>query len=442
MKEEVILPEMGDGVDSGTVINIMVDVGDTVKEDDTILEVETNKAVLPVPAPFGGSVEKLSCKEGDILKVGDPILVLNVDAAEKKATAPDAPAPAPTKDTSSEKKQEKEEVTAPTPTPSPTVSAPVQPQTAEEKSALLQADFSDIAAAPSARKLARELGIDLRLVTGANRGGRINAQDVKLYVKNQSSSPTATIGQKSRPLPDFSTFGEVKSEPLSNLRKVIADQMNYAWTSIPHVHQTIEIDLEKVSEYQKKHAKSFKEAGSSLSVTLFLMKAMTVCLKEFPSFNSSLDIERDVLWLKNYFHIGVAVDTPAGLIVPVIKNVDEKSIFDLGVELKEIAAKARDRKVTPSDLGGACMTISNLGGLKAGSFTPIVNPPEVAILGVATTKKRLALVDEVVEEKDILPVILGYDHRVIDGANAARFVVRLKELMENPELIFMGAIKK
>lgn len=457
MSKEIVLPDMGDGITSGTVINIPVESGKKVSEGETILEIETDKAVLPVPSPSNGTIEKVVAKEGSTISVGDLIVVLaegsapssSKDSSQKKEASKESSKDA-TKDTT---KDGKETVTQTAQKTAPSENNLTNKAHGTTNGATNNAfntngaitDFSQIAAAPSARKLARELGIDLNSVTGSKRGGRIDINDVKNYAKNLISNPSAGGGGGGipfRPLPDFSAFGEVEQTPLPNLRKTIASQMQYAWSTIPHVHQTIDIDLKSIEDYQHHHAASFKQAGSSLSVTLFLIKAMATCLREFPEFNSSLDIQAGVLWFKKYFHIGVAVDTSAGLIVPVLKNVDEKTIFDLGAELKQIAKKARDRTLTPEDLKGSCMTISNLGGLRAGVFTPIVNPPEVAILGVATTEKRLVMLSGKVEQKTILPIILGYDHRVIDGANAARFVVRLKELMESPELILMGIKQK
>lgn len=451
MSKEIVLPDMGDGITSGTVINIPIKDGKQVSEGETILEIETDKAVLPVPAPSNGTIEKIIAKEGATVSVGDLIVVLAEGSSqgspqEKSATNSAADVKKEVSKSAQEAAKETSKETSPVQAAqkiamekAPT--AKDEPKTKPNFNNAI-ADFSQIAAAPSARKLARELGIDLNAVTGSKRGGRIDINDVKNYAKNLVSNPSSGGGVAFRPLPDFSVFGQVEQIPLPNLRKTIASQMQYAWSSIPHVHQTIDIDLKSIEDYQSHHAASFKQAGSSLSVTLFLIKAMATCLREFPEFNSSLDIQAGVLWFKKYYHIGVAVDTPAGLIVPVLKNVDEKTIFDLGVELKQIAKKARERTLTPEDLKGSSMTISNLGGLRAGVFTPIVNPPEVAILGVATTEKRLAMHKDKVQEKTILPVILGYDHRVIDGANAARFVVRLKELMESPELILMGIKQK
>ena len=305
--------------------------------------------------------------------------------------------------------------------------------------------MSDVPAGPSARKLARELGVDIRQVSGSRRGGRIDKQDVKDHAKRliQSSSPASgnSLQVNHRPLPDFSEFGEVSVTPLTNIRKTISAQMAYSWQSIPHVHQTVKIDISNILAYQKKHAPAFKEAGSSLSVSLFVIKALSVGLAEFPNFNSSYDATKEELWLKKYFNIGVAVDTAAGLVVPVLKSVDKMTIFEIGKGLRSIAKKARERKLTLNEMRGACITVSNLGGLGAGHFTPIVNPPEVAIVGIAATEKILTLKGTHPHETPFLPLILGYDHRVIDGADAARFAIRLKELLEDPSTLLMGYVK-
>ena len=422
---EVHLPELGEGVESGIIAGILVSEGDQVEEGNALIELETDKAVLPVPSPIPGKINKLHVKAGDTLAVGD--IIANIEAvavAEVSKTKPAA-------------KKATE--------PKKTTSAPVKKDVAviTNSSTHLSHKGKVVSAGPATRKFARELGVDLSLVAGSKRGGRIDVEDVKKFVKQQNSSPARSSGQGTGfapiELPDFSKYGEIKVEPATNLRKIISERMSRNWATIPHVNQFQDIDITSISEVAKMHGAEFKEKGSSASPTNFFIKAMALCLKEFPIFNSSFDVEKGEIIMKSYYNIGVAVDTPSGLIVPVLKGVDTMSIFDIGKNLKELAQNTRERKVVPDDLAGGCMTLTNLGGIGGTHFTPIINAPEVAILGLGRAQVKPIFVDGEFVPRTIAQVTLAYDHRVIDGADGARFVHRLKDIMENFDKYLLGA---
>lgn len=439
---DIKIPELGDGITGGTVVSIGLKEGDNISVDSTLLEIETDKAVLPVPALEDGVVEKVLIKEGQEVSVGDVICTISSSggAPEKKEEVKKE------EDKKESKKQSKEE--SKDDNKQETLKAEVNETKANNevketpKSEKATQVFNQtIIAGPAARKLARELGVSLEVVAGSGKGGRIYAEDVKDYVKqniNSNSSGFSSSPMQAKPLPDFSIFGETKAEPLSKLRKTIAAQMDYCWQTIPHVHQFHDIDVTEIVELQKKYGSQFKEKGSAVSVTLFIIKAMAQCLKEFPTFNSSYDAINGQLIYKHYFNIGVAVDTPSGLIVPVLKDIDKKSIFEIGIELKEIAKKTRDRTISPKDLQGGCMTLSNLGGIGGTHFTPIINSPEVAIIGVGRNRTQAVHQNGEFIPKSILPLCLAYDHRVIDGAEGARFIVRLGELLQDSQSMLMG----
>ncbi|MBL8992677.1 MAG: 2-oxo acid dehydrogenase subunit E2, partial [Spirochaetia bacterium] len=388
--------------------------GASVKAGDTLFELETDKAVVPVPADFTGTVKKLLVKEGATVKVGTAIL--SFEGTIGSSGAPKAASPS-----------------TPTQTPPPAKAPAPKSATGVPPVAFVSSTGKLVAAGPATRKLARELGVDLGKVPGSARGGRVNVEDVKRYVKSVMQGGAQAGGGARAPLnlPDFSVFGRTRREPLTKLRKIIASRLSDSWNRIPHVHQFQDVDVTDLVELQKKHGEAFKEKGSALSVTLFMIKGLAEALKTHPSFNASLDEANNELIYKEYFNIGVAVDTPEGLIVPVLKNVDKMSIFDIGFQLKEIAKKARERKVMPADLMGASITLSNLGGIGGTHFTPIVNPPEVAILGAGRNQTKPVWVKDAFVPRSILPICLAYDHRVIDGADGARFTVFLTQYLEN-----------
>lgn len=421
---DIILPELGEGIESGVVSSVLVKVGSQVQNGDPVIELETDKAVLPVPAPESGTITHISTDIGSEIKVGQSFMKMKTEGSNA----------------AQETKPIQEETSTP-----PTVKAPeasVPKITAKENQTTVKTS-KVVAAGPATRKFARELGVDLGLVKGSRKSGRIDIDDVKRYVKEKNIQDSNTVSERPIPtaieLPDFSKFGPIRRETVSNLRKIISERMVQAWTSIPHVFQYHEIDVTELARVQSTYAKDFKEKGSTASPTNFFIKAMAICLKEFPIFNSSFDSQQGEIIYKDYFNIGVAVDTPTGLIVPVLKGVDQMTIFEIGKNLKELAKKTRERKVVPEDLTGGCMTLSNLGGIGGTHFTPIINAPEVAILGVGKSSVKAEYIDGQFVPRTKVQVCLSYDHRVIDGADGARFITRLSEIVENFERTLLGA---
>lgn len=427
---DIRIPRLGEGADSGTIVSILVKEGDVVRKDQTIVELENEKAVAPIPSTHAGKVLKIHVKVGDKVSVGHAVL-----SVEDGAGAPSASAPAPTQAAPS----------APARVPNATV-APAATSSEyhyESKTGLPPP------AAPSVRRMAAELGIDLRRVRGSENGGRIVLADVRAYIQQLQqaasvpvSAPAPTSAAKAASVPaesiDFSKWGPVTKKPLSSLRQKIAQKMSESWSAIPHVTQFDEADITPLLALRKKYVSAYEKKGGKLTVTGFILKAVTAALKKHPSFNASLDETAQELVLKQYYHLGVAVDTEAGLIVPVLKDVDKKSLLDLSKELEALAEKTRSRKVGLEDLKGGSFTVSNLGGIGGTFFTPIVNRPEVAILGVGRGVVRPAAVDGKVELRTMLPLGLSYDHRVIDGADGARFI---REIVTSLELFGEDQVK-
>jgi pyruvate dehydrogenase E2 component (dihydrolipoamide acetyltransferase) len=412
---DVRLPKLGEGAESGTVVSIAVKEGDTVTKGQTILELENEKAVAPIPSPAAGRISKLRVKEGDKLAVGQIIMVLEGGANEPQAKAQ----PKPALRAEAEPDEPEEEV------PDAEESEPAQSSLPP-------------AASPSLRKIARELGIDLRRIRGSEAGGRVIMADVRAYIQRLeklASSPQTGGRGSTRAAPaerlDFSKWGGISKKPLSPLRKTIAQRLTESWNAIPHVTQFDSIDITALNDLRKKFAPIYEKKGARLTLTSFALKAVVATLKKHPLFNASLDEGAEEIVLKEYFHIGVAVDTDQGLIVPVIRNADKKSLFDLSKDLGDLAEKARARKVSLEELQGGTFTISNQGGIGGAHFTPIINRPEVAILGLGRGALVPVIRDGKIESRLLMPIGLSYDHRVIDGGSAARFVVDLAQAFES-----------
>jgi pyruvate dehydrogenase E2 component (dihydrolipoamide acetyltransferase) len=422
---DVKLPKVGDAADSGTVATVLVKVGDMVAKDQTILELEQEKAVAPIRTPHAGKVTAVHVKEGDKISVG--ALLISVDSGDG-APAPTVVAPRP--------------ATAP---PSAVRRSVPEPDPEEESAEDWQssADGPEPAASPYVRKVARELGIHLSRITGSAQGGRVVMADLARYI-NRLEKAVARAGRHAEepkglvfaPVGvDFSVFGPVVSEPLTPLRKVIAARMVENSVSLPHVTQFDEADMSRIEELRAKYKGAYEKEGARLTPTPFILKALVAALQKHPRFNASLNEVAETLVLKHHYHLGIAVDTDAGLLVPVLKDADKKSLRQIAVELAEIAGKARDRKVSPDDMKGGTFTISNQGAIGGGHFTPIINKPEVAILGIGkTTLKPMVTAEGSIVAKPMMPLTVSYDHRVIDGGSAARFTVDLvKALQEFPE---------
>jgi pyruvate dehydrogenase E2 component (dihydrolipoamide acetyltransferase) len=416
------LPHLGEGADSGTVVNLFVKEGDAVTKDQPILELENEKAVATIPATAAGTVTQIFVKPGDKIRVGQRILSVGESAATAPSAAKAEPASVRTR-----------ERLIQTPSPQQLPGAP-------EEEVLEPGSEAKPAAAPSIRKLARDLGIDLTRVRGSARGGRIVLEDVRAYIQKLQrlgAAPrvAAPVGAPApRPASeqiDFSKWGPVSKVPLSPLREVIARRLAESWTSTPRVTQFDEADITALTALRKKHAAAYEQQGARLTLTSFALKVVVAALQKHPIFNASLDEVAQEIVFKQYYHIGIAVDTEAGLIVPVIRDADKKNLLELSRELEDLASKARGRKVSVEELKGGSFTISNQGGIGGGPFTPIVNKPQAAILGLGRGAMKAVVRDNKIEPRLILPIGLSYDHRVIDGAAAARFTVDLVHGFEN-----------
>lgn len=429
--EEVIfeLPELGENVLSGTIVSIFAAVGDQIVPDQPLLEIETDKAVIEVPATRAGQVTQILVNTGDKVSPGQAVLKLLAASATAKSVAaqPIQSAPAPLAP----------EKPAP---PAVEVAAPVAPVSVTPS----QRPPQEVEASPSVRRLAREIGVDVTAVPGSGPAGRILLQDVKEFsrqkhlstVQVQPAEVTIIHAAAERPLPDFTRWGAIETEPMSNVRRVTAEHLSHAWQA-PHVTQFDKADITEVEAFRKKYAKLAEAAGGKLTVTVILLKVLAAALKKFPQFNASVDMAQQQVVYKKYYHLGVAIDTPRGLLVPVIRNVDQKNIIQLAAELAQISERARNRKTGPDELQGGTFTISNLGGIGGTAFTPVVDWPEVAILGVSRGSFEPVYNTQTgqFEPRLMLPLSLSYDHRLIDGADGARFIRWIVEVLENPFLL-------
>ena len=446
MANQFTLPPMGD-ITSGTVAKVLVNEGDTVEEETPVLELETDKAVQEVPCTMSGTVGKILVKSGDQIQVGTPIFEISgadsngapaEEKAPEKAEAPKESAPAKTEAPAASSNGQAEKAPAPAASTlnGEAVKAPSAPQLAEV------AQTGLIPAAPSVRRIAREMGVNIRQVTGSGPDGRISAGDIEMF-KSGGAAKTApatvgtTGGLLPMTLPDFAEFGEIERKPLSGIGRATSDQMQRAWNHVPHVTQFDKVDITEIEKLRKANAKLAEDAGGKLTITAIMLKVLVGALKKFPNFNASIDTQSNEIILKKYFHMGVAVDTPHGLLVPVIRDVDRKSIIELSVELGEIAGLARERKLGREQMSGGTFTLTNLGGIGGTQFTPIVNVPEVAILGLSrgVMEPVWNKDSETFEPRLLMPLSLSYDHRVINGADGARFTRFIAQSLENPFLM-------
>ena len=425
---DILLPELGEGITSVEISEVLVKKGDTVKVDDPIIVVETEKASMEIPTTESGTVENVQVEKGGAISPGDVIISITGD--ESQAEAFDEPSP-PIAESAEPRDIVKTEPTTPYITAATPDVKPPLPATSEIGKPVL--------ASPSVRRFARELGCDLKLVTGSGPKGRITQEDVQEYIKGRlaggapggSALPIIAPGQDL----DFSKWGEVDIQPLNKIKKITGKRLQQAWQAIPHVTQFDKADITKLDKLRLHLKKVNKDESVKVSFLPFFIKAVSILLKEMPQFNSSLDGSNENIVLKKYINIGVAVDTPNGLVVPVIKDANEKSIKELARELTTLSSKARDKKLLPADMEGGCFTISSLGGIGGTYFTPIVNPPEVAILGISRSTSEPVFMEGKLRKRLILPFALSYDHRLIDGAAAARFTSNFGQLLSNFEEI-------
>ena len=422
---EFRLPELGEGIESGQVIEVFVTPGDRVSLEQPLLEVETDKAAVEIPSPADGTVTDVFVSAGDTVEINE--LLVKIDGEAEGVETPEEAAPATEEKTEKpaeeEKPEEKKE-------PPPRKSAPADD--------IAPTGPLGVAAAPSVRRLARELGVELSSVSGTGPRGRILERDVKAHAKAIIKSAASAPAEEPE-LPDFSRWGETVTESFSTVRKLTAERLTQAWAA-PHVTQFDEADVTRLEELRRFNREKVAEAGGALTVTAILVKVLSQALLEFPKFNSSIHMGSRTVVYKKYVNIGVAVDTERGLLVPVIRDVDKKDITEISVELTDISSRAREKRLSADRLQGGSFTITNLGGIGGTFFTPVLNPPEVAILGVSRSSLEPAYVGGEVIPKLMLPLSLSYDHRIIDGAEAARFLRWLCEMLEgSPESIFERA---
>lgn len=425
---EARVPDIGSHTDV-PVIELLVAVGDRVSKDQGLVTLESDKATMEVPSSVAGVVKELKVKLGDTLSEGSVVALIEADEAGAAAPAPaKAAAPAPAKVEAPKVEAPKPEpvkAQAPAPAAPAAAEAPRSPPVSFSAESVLPQNVPH--ASPAVRLHARELGVDLAKVSGSGRKGRITREDVNAFVKQALARPAAAApagggsGLNLLPWPkvDFAKFGAVETQPLSRIKKISGANLARNWAMIPHVTQFEQADISEMEAFRKKMGE--ENPNQKITPLVFLIKAAVASLKAFPSFNASLDESGENLVFKKYFHIGIAVDTPDGLVVPVIRDADTKGLFQLAAELGEISKKARDKKLGPADMSGGCFSISSLGGIGGTSFTPIINAPEVAILGVSKSEMRPVWNGREFEPRLMLPLSLSYDHRVIDGAEAARF---------------------
>jgi len=433
--KEVLVPDIGN-FDSVDVIEVHIKAGDTVHQDDSLITLESDKASMDIPAPFSGTVKEIKLKVGD--KVSQGILIALVDAAEGAAEAakpaPAAAAPVVTSVAATE--------VPPPSKPVPEVPKPIQP-VATPNPVAARAEFvpgKNPHASPSVRKFARELGADLTRVTGSGPKGRITKEDVQAWVKGELTKPRsegatggAGLNVLAMPSIDFSQFGATEAQPLSRIKKLSGANLHRNWVTAPHVTQFDNADITDLEDFRKSMQDEANKRGVKLTMLAFLMKAVVNALRTYPNFNASLSPAGDELILKQYYNVGFACDTPDGLVVPVIRNVNEKDVLDIARDLGDLSAKARERKLKVEEMQGGCFTISSLGGIGGTAFTPIINCPEVAILGVSRSSIEPVWdpKTKTFEPRLLLPLSLSYDHRVIDGADGARFTSHLRVMLSD-----------
>jgi pyruvate dehydrogenase E2 component (dihydrolipoamide acetyltransferase) len=459
------LPELGENVASGDVLRVLVKPGDVITKDQPVLELETDKATIEVPSSVAGRVKEIKVKAGDKVKVGQSILAVDGDAAPAEEAKP-AEQAKPAKPVPAASAR-------PAPAASPSVAANTAEQVPDDEPGLEQhvegarRETADKAgtmppsrggtekvvairarqaaepapelpvapAAPSVRRMARELGVDIDQVPGSGTGGRISVEDVKAHAKRIITEPSAAgSAVAAEPLPDFKRWGEIDRQPMRAVRRKTAEHLSAAWATVPHVTQHDFADVTSLEELRKRYGKQAEAAGGSLTITAIAVKVVAAALRVFPQFNSSIDMGADQIIYKKYVNIGVAVDTDRGLLVPVIRNADTKSIVQISVELTHLSEKARTRKISLDEMQGGCFSVSNLGGIGGSFFTPIVNVPDVAILGISRAKME-PVFDKTSNQfvpRLMLPLSLSYDHRVIDGADGIRFLRWVVEALEQP----------
>jgi len=425
------LPELGEGIADATVVNVVVTAGQAVSAGDTLIEVETDKAAMPIQATAAGTVAEIKVKLGDKVKVGAVIAVIGGEAA-----APAKPADAPAGKPAAEKPPA-EKPAAAEKAPAQAKEQPPAAPPVENGTPGVVTSTGLVPAGPATRQYARDHAVPLGEVPGTARGGRVTVDDVKSHIRKRMQGGGAGGGVSAPPMPDFSKFGPVEKKPLTNLRKKIAENLTIAATVIPAVTQYDLADITDLEAGRKRITENLPKGSPKVTMTVLAIKAIVAALKEFPSFNAAFDLANNEIVLKGYYHVGIAVDTERGLVVPVIRDADKKSIRDLAHEVASLAEKARGGKLTIDEMRGGSFTITNLGGIGGTAFAPIINYPEVAILGLSRSAIQPAYRDGQFVPRLMMPLSLTYDHRIIDGADGARFTTRLVHLFSDPIRLLM-----
>ncbi|MCL6099825.1 MAG: 2-oxo acid dehydrogenase subunit E2 [Bacteroidetes bacterium] len=452
------LPHLGDGISSADVVKVLVKEGDQLKADQVVVEIETDKATVEVPSDVAGTVKKVFVKEGQKANVGEPLVAIEVGGQQLAVASDNQKENSESKPPTANNKQQitdnQQPITNNRP-PTTDIQQSASPSNIDlthhmPKAVIVPKDISKVVvpAAPSVRGFAREIGVNIHQVRGTGSHGRISFDDVKSYAKklNQQIQSgalvTGSFGVIKETLPDFAKWGEIDRQPMSNIRRKTAEHLAYSWATIPHVTQFDKADITELENLRNQFGKKVEEAGGKLTITAVLLKVIASALKVFPQFSSSVDMEKSEIIYKKYYNIGVAVDTDRGLLVPVIRDVDKKNIIQISIELAEASKKARDKKLSLEEMQGGCFTISNLGGIGGTYFTPVVNSPEVAILGVSKSSYEPVYVDgkhalssDKLEPRLMMPLSLSYDHRIIDGADGIRFLRWVVNALENPFLL-------
>ena len=446
------LPDLGEGIHEGEVIAVLVKVGDAVEEGDPILEVETDKASVEIPSPFTGTVKEIMVKAGDVVKVGNLMMTFSDDAVgvnkeEKPDQEPDKKEAAKKKEKAPPEKKTK---------PAEPAEEVVPRQEEDQTAGTQERNKGPVPASPATRRLARELGIDLRVVTPSGPAGLVTAEDVRASASKEKqgegaeeeppagAEPLVFAIATPPGLPDFTKWGSTERLPLRSIRKATARQMALAWSQIPHVSSQDDIDVTRLEALRRRNKQSVEKQGGRLTLTVFAVKAAAAALRQFPQFNVSLDVAKGEIVRKHYRHVGVATDTGEGLVVPVLRNADRKSITELAVELRELVERTRARKVDLEELQGGTFTITNIGAAGGrGHFSPIINYPEAAILGMGAARlkpviRKTETGSAQMVARMILPVVLAIDHRVLDGIDAARFLEFFRTALENPDKMLLS----
>ncbi len=424
MSKSFKLPDLGEGIHEGEVLAVPVEVGQEVKEGDIILEVETDKAAVEIPSPFNGRVQEILVKPGDIVKVGDVMMTFS-NGEEARPVAEKEPPQKPA-----------------APAGEPAAAGPVQP--APKK--------GPVPASPATRRLARELGVDIHQVTPTGSKGLVTAEDVRGFAGKEKpaaavapSTPEPRPPETIPPLPDFTRWGNVERIAFRSIRRATARQMSLAWSQIPHVNSQDVIDVTRLEAFRQKHKKEIEAVGGKLTITVFALKAVATALKAYPNFNATLDVQNNEIIVKHYYNVGVAVNTDRGLIVPVVRDVDRKSIKELAIELTGLVQRTRDRKTSVEEMQGGTFTITNAGAMGGGFFAPIINYPEVAILGMGQARMQPVVREQgkgdyTIVPRLMMPIVLCIDHRVLDGADAIRFLKVLVDTLEDPDELLMSMV--